>query len=183
MTSRRAWWLAAAAGAAAVVGIAVWARSDPLTSAARRKWKDQAIGQIERRLADREVLAVQTQRVTSAASTRPVSGGWVGDDLLVMRNGDWIVCRNICRKEDPQVHDLFLGRGSDGRWYYSTFHFCIDKVVLRFEPQPQNLGEFVQAYWLAPFDGRSDECLKVTWSGGPWGAEKLQAGRIDNSPK
>lgn len=93
-----------------------------------------------------------------------------------MKNGDWIVCQNVCAKEQNTgvKNDLFIGRGSDGKWYYSTFHFCVGKCVLQMERQPDSLAQFIDGYWLAPFDGKSDDSLKVTWDGGPYGDFKVQ---------
>jgi hypothetical protein len=163
--------------ATAVVVVRVKSR-DRLTGPARREWRDDAVARVDRRLADPQWLAGEVDRLKAAALEPPELGRWAGEHVLVMRNGDWIVCENICRKEDARIHDLFIGRGSDGRWYYSTFHFCIDRVVLANTRQPGSLAQFADGYWLAPFDGRSDECLKVTWAGGPWGDEKLQAGTL-----
>lgn len=83
-----------------------------------------------------------------------------------MRNGDWLAYANICHKQDGRIRDLFLGRGSDGRWYYSTFHFCNQMIVLKMEEQSTNLVEFAKTYYLREFDGRSDECLQKTWPAG-----------------
>jgi len=33
----------------------------------------------------------------------------------------------------------------------------------------RTLAEFVDAYWLVAFDGKSDECLKQTWEGQAYG--------------
>lgn len=159
------------------VAVAVLARGDRLHAKPRREWKDQAIAKIEKRLSDRPALQSQVGRIGNAlAATRPAQDAWIGDGVLVMKNGDWIACENICSKEDPRIHDLFIGRGSDGNWYYSTFHFCRGKLVLRMEDrQPDSLAQFAEAYWLLPFDGRSDECLKETWTGAErWGLERLQ---------
>jgi hypothetical protein len=107
------------------------------------------------------------------------------DGSAFMKNGDWIVCQNVCAKEqNPAVKkDLFVGRGSDGKWYYSTFHFCVGKCVLQMERQPDSLAQFVDAYWLAAFDGKSDESLKVTWNFGPYGDLKLQPASAPRSPQ
>ena len=149
------------------VTVALFAGGDRLRAKPRREWKDQAIAKIERRLSDRPALDAEIARIRQAlAGTRPTADAWIGDDVLVMNNGDWIACESICSKEDPRIHDLFIGRGSDGRWYYSTFHFCRGKVVLRVEGHPpESLAGFADAYWLVPFDGQSDDCLKETWTG------------------
>jgi hypothetical protein len=146
-------------------------------SSARRQWKDQAIVRIEQRLSDHQWLDGEVARLKAATWGRPLQGAWVGDELLLTRNGDWLICQSVAAKEQKTsvTKDLFIGRGSDGKWYYSTFHFCIGKDVLHTEPQPDSLAQLVNAYWLVPFDGKSDECLKTTWDGGPYGQSKLQA--------
>jgi hypothetical protein len=133
--------------------VVAWALSDPLHSRARKRWKDQAIAEIE-----------------------------VGDELLVTKNGEWIVCQNVCSKEQhtPVRRDLFIGRGSDGKWYYSTFHFCVGKCVLQMQRQPDTLAQFVDGYWLRPFDGKWDEALSETWNFGPWGDDKLRPASTGN---
>ena len=80
-----------------------------------------------------------------------------------MRNGDWLAYANICQKEDSRIQDLFLGRGSDGRCYYSTYHFCKGMIGLKMEEQADDLVEFAKTYCLRQFDGHSDECLQKTW--------------------
>ncbi len=157
------------------LAIAVRELGDPLHRTARRDWKNQAIATLSQRLRDEQWLASAKNALGRGAASRPSEGGWVGDEWVVMKNGDWIVCQNICSKQNSRIKDLFIGRGSDGKWYYSTFHFCVGKVVLRMEPQPESLARFVDAYWLAPFDGQSDGCLNSTWTGSePWGSDKLQ---------
>lgn len=80
-----------------------------------------------------------------------------------MGKGDWIAYTNICQKQDRRIEDLFIGRGSDGQWYYSTFHFCKGMLVLRGEDRPEDLRSFAKGYFLRTFDGRSDESLRKTW--------------------
>ena len=159
------WALISAACIAIVAGVVIvrwFVQDDPLRAQSRRDWKDRAVARIERRLGGERVV--------------PAGGDWVGEGVLVMGNGEWIVCENVCRKEAGRVHDLFVGRGSDGRWYYSTFHFCKGLTVLRMgEPRPASLAEFADAYWVATWDGRSDACLKETWTGGAWGRERVGA--------
>ncbi len=60
-------------------------------------------------------------------------------------------------------HHLFIGRSSDGRWIYSSYHFCNSLIGLGFYDQPATLEEFCQTYAARVFDGRSDTCLEPTW--------------------
>lgn len=46
---------------------------------------------------------------------------------------------------------------------YSTYHFCIDMIVLRGDEQSEDLAGFAKTYHLRSFDGHSDECLQKTW--------------------
>ena len=49
------------------------------------------------------------------------------------------------------------------------------------EWQPDSLAQFADAYLLVPFDGRSDESLKATWTGAePYGLGKVQMAGTTN---
>lgn len=146
-----------------VVLAAISLRYAPSTSA-RRAWKNMAIGEISARVGDS--AWINNELVSfKARGTNDVEGsdGWLSPHLILMRNGDWLAYANICQKEDHRIQDLFLGRGSDGRWFYSTYHFCKGMVVLRMEEQSDDLAAFAKTYYLLPFDGHSDECLQKTW--------------------
>ena len=129
---------------------------------ARRQWKDNAIVQIAKQTSDSTGILKEIE----AMKTTPVDSewwdSWISEDLIVMTNGQWIAYRNVCQKEDERIPDLFLGLGSDGRWYYSTFHFCVRMQNLSVMGQPKSLTEFSKTYYLREFDGHSDECLKET---------------------
>jgi hypothetical protein len=133
-----------------------------LDSKARRQWKDKAIVQIAKQASDsaaifKEIEAMKTTPQESEWDT------WISEDLIVMTNGEWIAYRNVCEKEMERIPDLFLGLGSDGRWYYSTFHFCVRMINLKdVVGQPKSLTEFSRTCYLKEFDGHSDECLKDT---------------------
>lgn len=159
----------------------LWLLRDPLYSSARRAWKNEAIARINDRLADQQGIDKAVATHARGPASRP-SSGWGRDPVIVMRNGDWIVSESICSKQDRRIRDIFIGRGSDGRWYYSTFHFCINRVVLDMETQSDTLAQFVQAYWLSEFDGQSDECLRATWTGGPWGEEMISRDVSSSTP-
>ena len=132
---------------------------------ARSTWKDRALAGISRRAADTNWLGSEISRLHGMTNSVLESDRWLSPQLILMTNGEWMVYRSICRKENFWVRDLFLGRASDGRWYYSTYHFCINMCALgrMGEGQPSSLADFAQTYYLKPFDGRSDECLQSTW--------------------
>jgi len=147
--------------AALAFGLFLTFGGDRLHAKARKQWKAAAISQIDQKVHDTrwlesELLELKKQSVAD-------SERWVSENMILATNGDWIVCASKCSKEDWKIHDIFIGRASDGKWYYSTYHFCVGKMVLKMETQPASLKDFVQSYSLREFDGQSDECLKRTW--------------------
>jgi hypothetical protein len=146
-----------------VVGVLA-ARRDPLRTAERRAWKDSSIGSISQRVADPAWPTSELALFKQQANRIPEDPSyWLSPRLILMENGEWLAYTNTCNKEDSAIHDFFLARGSDGRWYYSTFHFCKGMIVLRYEDQPKSLAAFEKTYYLRTFDGLSDECLQKTW--------------------
>jgi hypothetical protein len=146
---------------------------------ARRQWKEEAIPLIAKWADDQKGRAQEIGALTNrTAETRVLEAGWLTDKMILMGSGEWLIYKSHCSKEAPHlVNDIFLAKCSDGRWYYSTFHFCVRMVALRMEQetQPPNLAMFVHEYNLRPFDGQSDDCLKetATWPAS-WG-EKTNA--------
>jgi len=61
------------------------------------------------------------------------------------------------------VDHLFLAHGSDGRWYYSSFHFCGNMAGVMADDPPGSIKEFALRYEVREFDGKSDVCLQRTW--------------------
>jgi hypothetical protein len=135
-----------------------------LHSKARKDWKNNATVEIAHRASDTNWLASEMEMLRKQViRDRSDSSAWFSDHLILLTNGEWIVFASKCGKEDRRIHDIFIGRGSDGCWYYSTFHFCIGMLDLRMEEPSASLAEFRENYFLQEFDGRSDECLKKTW--------------------
>ena len=136
-----------------------------LYSKARKQWKEAALADLAKRANDSQWLTNEIAVVRKEALADS-EAGWVGANLLLMTNGEWFVYQNNCVKEPSHIHDLFLARASDGRWYYSTFHFCVDMIVLRLGfrgGQPDSIAEFAKTYFAKEFDGKSDECLQKTY--------------------
>jgi hypothetical protein len=85
--------------------------------------------------------------------------------MILMESGEWLIYRSHCSKEPPHnVEDICIAHGSDGKWYYTTCHFCVDMVALTMmqDEQLKDLAGFVRRYHLRQFDGKSNECLKKT---------------------
>jgi len=148
---------------AVALGVAIFIGGpERLNSKARRQWKGNAIVQIAKQTSDSAGIFKEIEAMKTTPLDSEWWDTWISEDLIVMTNGQWIAYRNVCQKEDERIPDLFLGLGSDGGWYYSTFHFCVRMQNLSVMGQPKSLTEFSNAYYLREFDGHSDECLKET---------------------
>jgi len=140
-----------------------------LPSQARKDWKDAAIPEISRLANDKKWITGQISELDPDKNVQiaDADGWWVSSKLILMKNKEWLIYKNHCSKKVPHnVSDIFIAKGSDGNWYYSTYHFCIDMFVLKHMSeygQSQDLKEFISRYSLKTFDGKSDECLLKTW--------------------
>jgi hypothetical protein len=145
---------------------------DLLHAPARIQWKDHAISLIQQRYNDHPWIAAQTAHLQARTATRPFAN-WIADEFLLMKNGDWIIYQSLSEKNPPHLPDLFIGLGSNGRWYYSSFRFGPDNANLRGEgTQPDSLLQFADGYSLRPFTPPSNDCLQSTWSPGlPYGVD------------
>lgn len=80
-----------------------------------------------------------------------------------MTNGQYLICAYRHGANEGWLHHLFLARGSDGRWFYSSFHFCNAFAMMRGHPPPGSIDDFTVRYGVHEFDGKSDVCLETTW--------------------
>ena len=127
----------------------------------RTEWKTAAL----QRLAG---LSSRNEEIFDEIETLkafPIGGEhrWVSDHVLLMTNGEYIVYASWHGANNGFVNHLFLGHGSDGRWLYSTFHFCNSMAMVFGDEPPGSIAEFAKRYSVREFDGKSDECLKKTW--------------------
>jgi hypothetical protein len=163
----------AALGALAVLGYATlyanyrYQEHQALYGKVRKEWKNAAIGTVANLANDPRWLTNEISAIEAAPHV-PEGGGipeWVSQNLILTSSGQWIVYTNVCCKENARIRDLFIGRGSDGKWYHSDFHFCVKMVTFTVWPfpEPNNIQQFAQWCSLAEFDGHSDDCLKPTW--------------------
>jgi hypothetical protein len=134
-----------------------------LHSPARKQWKDKTITAITETSRNPTWITNELRRMAAIPSTDGHSDHYLSPKLILLKNGEWLAYANKCRKEDRRIHDIFIARGSDGKWYYSTYHFCIDMIVLRIDPQPESLSQFEQTYFLRTFIEGTDDCLAKTW--------------------
>jgi len=80
-----------------------------------------------------------------------------------MTNSEYIIYAFRHGANNGFVDHLFLGHCSDGRWLYSTYHFCTMMAAVRGDEPPGSIAEFETRYSVREFDGNSDQCLKHTW--------------------
>jgi hypothetical protein len=139
----------AGAGAAAWLGLR---HTDPHYATERRAWKNRAIEEVK-----------QESATPPDPDARYSEDEWLTTGKIACADGSWLAYRSQCHKQDPKVWDIFIAKASDGRWYYSDFHFCIGAMVLGMRGQPESLEKFKSDYFLAEFDGSSDAALSPTW--------------------
>jgi len=134
----------------------------------RRDWKIAAIPEISGLAGDKEWISKEIALLntpTEQQNQRILAKRWLSDKMILMKSGEWFIYKSHCSKESPRnVRDIFITKGSDGKWYYTTCHFCVGMCSLRMmqEEPPQSLAFFIRRYHLEEFDGKSDECLKET---------------------
>jgi hypothetical protein len=81
-------------------GIYLTFGGDRLHAKARKQWKASAISQVGQKVHDTRWM--ESER-------------WFSENMILATNGDWIVCASKCSKEDWKIHDIFIGRASDGK--------------------------------------------------------------------
>ena len=151
-------------------GLSIWWGFQNTGQRARRAWKNEALPKIKKMSDDMVWVTREIEKLKDDNHPQIFEAGWLTDRLILMANGEWLVYESHCSKDKPHlVSDIFLAKGSNGKWYYSTFHFCVGMVALCMEQEsaPPDLSMFVTEYNLQEFDGSSDECLQPT---GTWPA-------------
>jgi hypothetical protein len=81
------------------------------------QWKNKVIAELAQQTGDTALILNEIRVMKIMPSIGSVSRRWISEDLVVMRNGEWLAYRNLYVKEHGRSHDLFIGRGCDGRWY------------------------------------------------------------------
>lgn len=129
---------------------------------ARADWKTTTL----QRLAG---LSLTDESISQDLETLKASQGtkdgqqWAGERVLLMTNGEYLVYASRHGFNSGFADHLFLAHGSDGRWYYSTYHFCNRMVAVMSDHPPSSIVEFSKTYSALEFDGKSDVCLQRTW--------------------
>ena len=143
---------------------------DPRTM---EEYKKDAISEIKQ-LSENEEW-IQEQMKTLKENQDDPQGLWFSNRFLPFKNGEWMICMHRGSKGDSRTnrmlrgedyYDIFIGYGSDGKWYYSTYHFCVEMLVLRMFGQPESLKQFAQKeedYYVHEFNGHPSSCTEKTW--------------------
>lgn len=127
----------------------------------RTKWKDAALARLaSTSMTNAEVL---TELDQIRHPTPNLDCRWANEHVILMTNGEHLVYASRHGFNNGFVDHLFLAHGSDGRWYYSTYHFCNSMVGVIGDDPPGSIAEFVSRYAVREFDGKSDACLQHTW--------------------
>jgi hypothetical protein len=133
----------------------------------RRLWKDQAVERIAGLSQDTAWIQKQIHAMENkqgGLGRQAPEYYWMREDIIVMADKSWIVYRAVASKQDKRIDDIFIGRASNGKWYFTTFHFCRGMITLRQAfGQAPDLAAFIRAYSLEEFDGRSDKALTNNW--------------------
>ncbi|MGO8839262.1 MAG: hypothetical protein ACLQAH_12650 [Limisphaerales bacterium] len=155
---------------------------------ARKAWKEQAIPEIAKLSNDskwvsEEIALLGSGRMTG--SERIIADQWLTDRMILMASGEWLVYKSHCSEAPPhQVLDIFLAKGSNGKWYYSTCHFCVGMcaLVMMQDMPSYDLATFARQYHLKEFDGVSDECLQQTQTFPDTGQTPARTYTADSQP-
>jgi hypothetical protein len=126
----------------------------------RKIWKENALARLAKTSITNEEVLAEIDQIKHP--TRDVNFGWTHEHVALMTNGEYLVFASRHGFDNGFVDHLFLAHGSDGRWYYSTYHFCNGMAGADPDP-PGSIAEFVTKYAVREFDGVSDVCLQHTW--------------------
>lgn len=139
--------IAVAVSAGVFIGLPAWWRTT--RHAAGEQFRRDAVRQIQ----EWAEAGWEYEHIAFLAEQHERTQGqvWLADHLIRMHSGEWIVYFAECSKANPRIADIFIGRGSDGRWYYSTYHFCVGMITMW--ERPRTLADFVNEYSMCEFDG------------------------------
>ena len=128
---------------------------------ARKVWKDEALVRIAKTSMTSEQVLTEIDQIKHP--TAALNFGWANEHVLLMTNGEFLVYAFRHGFNNGFVDHLFLAHGSDGHWYFSTYHFCTSMALLAGDDDPGSITEFASKYAAREFDGKSDVCLRHTW--------------------
>lgn len=127
----------------------------------RENWKNKTLRQLAETSLTNEQVRTELDQIRNP--TPNLNFGWAHDHVILMTNGEYIVYAFWHGFNSGAVDHLFLAHGTDGKWYYSTYHFCSHMAGIVGDDPAGSTAEFAARYSARQFDGKSDECLKHTW--------------------
>jgi hypothetical protein len=127
----------------------------------RSQWKGPALERLARLSITNEEVRQELEAL-KASNTNDTQLGWAHDHVMLMTNGEYIIYEYLHGANIYFPPHLFLAHGSDGRWLYSSYHFCNSMMMARFDDPPESIAKFAKRYSVREFDGKSDVCLKTT---------------------
>lgn len=127
----------------------------------RANWKTTTLRQLAEMSVTNQVILTELDQIRHP--TPNLDFGWAHDHVILMTNGEYLVYAFWHGFNSGPIDHLFLAHGTDGKWYYSTYHFCNRLALLGIDPPAVSIAEFAKRYSVVEFDGKSDECLKRTW--------------------
>jgi hypothetical protein len=128
----------------------------------RAAWKNLTLPRLASLSLTNGDITGEIQEIRSH-SNRDMDNGWIQQHVLLMTNGEFLVYAFRHGFNNGFVDHLFLARASDGRWLYSTYHFCNQMAAIRSDDPPASIAAFEKTYSAREFDGKSDDCLQHTW--------------------
>lgn len=132
-----------------------------ITGRERAQWKEPALARLTVLSITNEDVRLEIDAL-KAPKTNDPPFGWTHEHVLLMTNGQYIIYEYRHGRNDYFPPHLFLGHCSDGSWLYSSYHFCNGMGMVGFDTPPGSIAEFAKRYSAREFDGKSDECLKMT---------------------
>lgn len=136
----------------------------------RTDWKDQTLPRLAALSINDREISDEMQRLKDGASDIK-NKKWAGESVLLMKNGEYLIYGFRHGFNNGAVDHLFLARGSDGKWLYSTYHFCNHMNMVAADTPPESIADFAKRYYAVEFDGQSNVCLRTTWH--PQDSEKV----------
>ena len=152
-------WIASVAIVLPLLTLVLWWRVIHLPRAA---WKAKTLPQLATLSISNDMIRQQLEFLQSDAAKTNAFPHWISEQVLLMTNGQYLIYAYRHGTHSGFPPHLFLARGSDDRWYYSSYHFCRNMTMLSGDDQPGSITEFASLYGAKEFDGKSDECLKQT---------------------
>ena len=127
---------------------------------ANREFRRNAVAEVTRLTADKGWIQ---DRIASMPEVKVSDNRWFSTNLIIMVNHEWIACQAACTKSNWKLDDLFIGKASDGKWYYTTYHFCIEMSWLQGNGPSEGLSAFIKEYALVEYSGDANAELMPTW--------------------